>query len=204
MPFESGRRERRHVPTCDSAQRCDCGSMRVWQCCVFSLKSSSDKRLHVSRQETSLAAVSANAMRNRICMPISYRPCFASNLCEQHVGTTFLRAWCLFQATSLWDKVNVDVFSPLTTRTAAVTTRMFTRRQEQSPSLSLPATITTYNNTPQGKLPKNVQEMMEAQKEGREYTGTSRPSKGRWGPTNIEEVRAKDMNNNMSQGAEEP
>ncbi|CAM9270990.1 unnamed protein product [Ectocarpus sp. 8 AP-2014] len=31
--------------------------------------------------------------------------------------------------------------------------------------------------------------MMEAQEEGREYTGTSRLSKGRWGPTNIEEVK---------------
>ncbi|CAN0033236.1 unnamed protein product [Ectocarpus sp. 6 AP-2014] len=67
-----------------------------------------------------------------------------------------------------------------------VTMRKTDKRTGRSIEITQPMTVLKRMD---GKLPKNVQEMMEAQEEGREYTGTSRPSKGRWGPSNIEEVK---------------
>lgn len=40
----------------------------------------------------------------------------------------------------------------------------------------------------QVELPPHLQDMLEAEKEGREWKDP-RPTKGRWGPSNLEEVR---------------
>ncbi|CAN0204924.1 unnamed protein product, partial [Ectocarpus fasciculatus] len=70
--------------------------------------------------------------------------------------------------------------------TKDVTMRRTDKRTGRSVEITQPMTVVDRMDD---KLPKNVQEMMAAQQEGSEYTGTRRDTKGRWGPSNIQEVR---------------